>query len=1331
MKQTTLIIVLLAILAGINSHGKDNLLNNPGFEKTGGNQKRIWIKGWDFGNPFDADAVSLAAKEKYSGQKSLKFSGEKKTAKLSHFPATSDSDYLLEFKTKSVDMPKNVLKLELFAHPGKKPLLPDGKFEDGGNHNWRKHEFRINKSKLPEKLKSIYLRMEYRGGSGGGIYLDDFKLVNLNTGKNIIVNPSFEGLHKVYDIVQRNPEWHTEEWAYLNIPPQNSVIDDSHAHAGKKSLMLEGGKNVILITSGIKPVEKNKKYKLTGWIKSAGLNRGTVEFRLWRKKKTGWKMIKSNVNPVVFCGTKDWHEIESFLAVPENADYDGISVRIYLPCNNTGMAWLDDFSLTKVEKIAAGKFGNYLINAAFDHYDKTKVPFWWSPLEFPQTRFKNWKTEYFAVDEREKSPVPEAKALKIKYPDETGKPITVITNCIPAVIPSGTYTFSVYLKADKDNFDVEYYDYSLNKKKKFNVSRKWKRFTYSSNRNKRKKFLNHFNCWLSLKQPGTLWMCAPQFEAGTKATPFKKSKLDSIMSMANSRSEMQTAQIPEVSCPKLKGKPVLDGKLDDDFWKQAKPLGAFKTTDTAGELKVAGTKVWLARNSDNLYLGIACSSPGLEKVKIKPSDSPWKSDVAEVFISPDAAASKYYHFVCNPVGTTYSETGCNGEGTFNVPWTAKVSAGPDNWTCEFEIPFSSLPFYKNSDVWRLNVCRFRRIPGTVKNEISSWSRVFNGFHSPLHFGKITGMKSDDVSERGWRIDNLKLSAGGKAKNLSLWISGAICGISKIKTEITYNGKTYPGKLSGRIMKSARNGKFVFTGLPNNINQGNPELSITDSSDKILKKITLDFIKNPQGFDADRITVFPEYSLYSSENHARIIADNPLNKKLKMHVVVKSGHSGVVSEKNLTFSGKGKKSLDINIGNLPAGKYAISLYNKSDNSLVASSTLQKVSPAKNMSRYNRERRYMEVNGKPFFPVQYYGMPTEDWAFAELKAKGYNVISVFAIPGLSRFAPRSKGWREKTGKYLDLLHKKGFKAILWISGLSFYNRMFGSKKVPFATYRDKVIEPVRSFKNHPAIIGWWIEDEQSKNSWHNHRGFKETDLLKLYEAIKEVDPYHLAWNNLHGSQISRSSEPYGTLNCTDIISVDYYPYRWVSFPLSSQPLGLFADIASYLEYNACIAHKPSIYAYQVYGVWDAARFPTMEECVAQHFIALVYGAIPMQYTRRPVSNELFDVMGKLNLQSKKLFNELFSNPEVENIEKGTRTGTIHYSVWRKENEYHLIAVNSAYVKTGFSINLKPLCIEKHKTGKPALVNRKDIEVKDFILSDDFKPLEAKIFIFRISR
>ena len=287
MKSGNILVVLLSIIACINSWGNDNLLSNPGFEKTSGEQKRIWVKGWDRGSAFNAATVSLDKKEKYSGNTSLKFSGKLGSGKLTHFLAAPDSDYLLEFRTKSVNMPENVLKILLFAHPGRKPLpLGDG-FEDGGTHNWRKHEFRIAENELPKNLKSIYLIMRYKGG-GGQIYLDDFKLVNLKSGKNLIANPSFEESSKVYEITQRNPEWHTEEWAYLDIPPQNSLIDDSLARSGKKSLKLEGGKNVLLVSSKIKPVEKNKKYKLTGWVKCSQLSKGGNRFPSVEKaEKTG------------------------------------------------------------------------------------------------------------------------------------------------------------------------------------------------------------------------------------------------------------------------------------------------------------------------------------------------------------------------------------------------------------------------------------------------------------------------------------------------------------------------------------------------------------------------------------------------------------------------------------------------------------------------------------------------------------------------------------------------------------------------------------------------------------------------------------------------------------------------------------------------------------------------------------------------------------------------------------------------------------------------------------------------------------------------------------
>ncbi|HMY20985.1 MAG TPA: hypothetical protein PKA58_31895, partial [Polyangium sp.] len=68
---------------------------------------------------------------------------------------------------------------------------------------------------------------------------------------------------------------------------------------------------------------------------------------------------------------------------------------------------------------------------------------------------------------------------------------------------------------------------------------------------------------------------------------------------------------PQMTAVRVEKPPVLDGKLDDAVWRQAKPSGAFtQKLPDAGKKPSHSTSVRIVYDNDAIYVGIDCEQQG-------------------------------------------------------------------------------------------------------------------------------------------------------------------------------------------------------------------------------------------------------------------------------------------------------------------------------------------------------------------------------------------------------------------------------------------------------------------------------------------------------------------------------------------------------------------------------------------------------------------------------------------------------------------------------------------------------------------------------------------------
>ena len=203
----------------------------------------------------------------------------------------------------------------------------------------------------------------------------------------------------------------------------------------------------------------------------------------------------------------------------------------------------------------------------------------------------------------------------------------------------------------------------------------------------------------------------------------------SFMMAANARKSGSTTRINSA--------PVVDGKLDEALWKNIKPLRIHFAKDNGDIFKV-GADLYLARHKGDLYLGIRCEEPLVDKIldSGRRADSKvWNENCIDLFFA--TPEKQVYQLVFNSLGTIRS---FKKEGKVNTPWDAKAVVktfrGKDFWSAELKLPLSSMTKSKDflGDIWGMNFCRARRT--VAPDQYSCWSPTFGDFHRPERFGRI-------------------------------------------------------------------------------------------------------------------------------------------------------------------------------------------------------------------------------------------------------------------------------------------------------------------------------------------------------------------------------------------------------------------------------------------------------------------------------------------------------------------------------------------------------------------------------------------------------------------
>jgi hypothetical protein len=230
----------------------------------------------------------------------------------------------------------------------------------------------------------------------------------------------------------------------------------------------------------------------------------------------------------------------------------------------------------------------------------------------------------------------------------------------------------------------------------------------------------------------------------------------------------------------------------------------------------------------------------------------------------------------------------------------------------------------------------------------------------------------------------------------------------------------------------------------------------------------------------------------------------------------------------------------------------------------------------------------VNQRIFFPFGFYCYsPVHPLLPEEEVVKGFNMISPY-----QKILPETLNERKA---YMDRCAQIGMKVhynVLSVSGGGGVSSK--TEDLSEDEKRELLINEIRTFMDHPALLAWYISDEPN--------GFKipPEKLEEIYNLIKGLDPWHPV--SIVFMAPFLSSRKYA--DALDIVMADPYP-------VPNGSVTQVGDVTKQLR-SEFEGEKPVWIVPQAFGGGEWwGREPTIQELRTMTYQAIVNGATGIQY------------------------------------------------------------------------------------------------------------------------
>jgi len=841
----------------------------------------------------------------------------------------------------------------------------------------------------------------------------------------------------------------------------------------------------------------------------------------------------------------------------------------------------------------------------------------------------------------------------------------------------------------------------------------------------------------------------------------------------------ETIARKEISVVKIVGKaPVINGRLDDPAWKKAAELTGFSLLDT-GEPALNQTKVLVLCNEVNLYVSFYCHDPQIKKIVAEVRegrDGPlWKDDCVELFLDPLNDGSTYYHFIVNSLGLQYDGRCLAGEKTENGKWDgvweAKTAKEKDYWTVEMAIPFATLGLAegKVKNEWGGNFCRefqhhtlitHAASPADLPQELSSLFPATGGFCNPDQFGLLKGLKVN-FSSYFYTMDALSLGEG-------------VIGTSILKAEVK-NDAGSEDELVLRLNILTPEGKTLSEQKAVTLQKGKSaevdlNYTLKDKGEHLLQLLlesNRGFLHSAQLYKVEVPSLLDLFLLGSSQTFedfvkTKVIINTKMeelvDKQLEVLLSNADDESFVSTKIQKLISRKNQVSFDIS--SIPLGSYVLEAHLVgTGGKLLGSSRVpfEKISPEKANRVTLDENYYLKVNGKSLFPFGFYNIDIKE-LYADrgdlqslekrikiLKDAGVTVVRLHWVHfHKAAFAQAT----------LDFMHKQGLKVIVNEPSNSLdYHTVYGelhetvlNPELPeYENFKvDSLAEGVRRFRDHPALLAWYVSDEAvARAGYHPElEQLKPDNLKRLINIVRQEDPYHpiMITENLSLAAGEWALKPYlEAFENVDICTIDKYWPAW--FPKGTPRAALISILADFIDaYRKWFNNEKAmwtIYQFHYSGKLDEPdpnkAMPTPAEMRCQVYLNIVHNGGGILYWQRnehkleeiiekhPEEWKTFSACGN---QIKELTPVICSTPLEDKFAfESEDEGYIHATMREFGKKRYLFVVNAKEEPVTAKFTVKGVSYEGpikilFEEGQP-------VSFQNNSFSDQFEKYQAKVY------
>ena len=334
----------------------------------------------------------------------------------------------------------------------------------------------------------------------------------------------------------------------------------------------------------------------------------------------------------------------------------------------------------------------------------------------------------------------------------------------------------------------------------------------------------------------------------------------------------------------------------------------------------------------------------------------------------------------------------------------------------------------------------------------------------------------------------------------------------------------------------------------------------------------------------------------------------------------------------------------------------------EGAVEAAADLRKLPPSPRAVKIDRLCGGLIVDGLPFLPFGFYCYsPVQPTLAEEEIVRGFTMMS----PYQSNSPKTIKARRQ----YMDRCAELGMKVHYQLLNVAGGGGVYGARGSP--EQAKALRDEVNAFKDHPALLAWYISDEPTGH------GTKPETLRGIRDNILAEDPYHPV--TVVFMRPGRAAE---YVDAMDIVMVDPYPIP-VRPPTS-------AGRAVSTVFSALAPEKAVWIVPQCFGGNEHwRREPTAQEARVMTYLGILEGARGVQYFIRhglngfPKSPVMWAECSRIALEVGQLTPDLLSSeaqPTVTCSDDDVRVGA-----WSRQGVTTVIAVNTKNVPRPLAVRL----------------------------------------------